>query len=699
MSRFTLAPAPALEAGNMLPVSRAPFRPELQGLRALSVVLVMVYHVWMGRVSGGVDVFLMLSAFFLTGSFIRKAESGRSFDLPGYWLNTFRRLLPAAVAVLLASLVATAALLPSSRWSSIFEQAWASLFYRQNWQLAQDAVDYYAANSATTSPLQHFWSLSIQGQVFLLWPLLLGAGLLVHRLLVRRFPRLRYAMVMAMLFAVVFAASLTYSIRITASDQAWAYFDTGARLWEFALGSMVAIALPFMSRLPGAVRAPLGWIGLAAIVSCGILLPVQQQFPGYLALWPTLAAACVIIAGQSRFGVDRLLALPVLGWLGGIAYALYLWHWPVLVFFVVRSGESKPSLVQGLMIMGLSLVLAWATTRIVESPMRSWKWLSAKRRRVGVVIALMLAVVMVPLNGWEHRVAAQEQLAATQPAVDNPGALVLEPGYVASGDPGALMIPLTSRASFDWSNFGDDCSGAYASDDPLMEYCQEGGNPAAEKTLFLLGDSHMQHWSGAVAQLAEQKDLHWVLLTRPGCRYGDETQDTDADCTDFNAVAAKYVLEHRPDALLTLATRTAQGPDADGNSPGQRERLATGYRAGIKAFLDAGIQVIGMRDTPRFDASIPECVDRFGPDGEPCTMEVDYAMAKTSPVLGLPEMNLPGHRFSTLDLTDLLCPQDSCRPVIGNVLAYMDESHLTSTYVRTTTPVFGQRLYAALGWT
>lgn len=698
MSRFTLAPAPARDVGNTLPATRAPFRPELQGLRALAVVLVMVYHVWMGRVSGGVDVFLMLSAFFLTGSFIRKAETGRAFDLPGYWLNAFRRLLPAAVVVLLASLAATAALLPSSRWSSIFEQTWASLFYRQNWQLAQEAVDYYAANSATTSPLQHFWSLSIQGQVFLLWPLILGAGLLVHRLLVRRFPRLRYAMVMAVAFGAVFAASLYYSIRITASNQAWAYFDTGARLWEFALGSLVAIALPFLSRLPAAVRAPLGWVSLAAIAGCGILLPVQQQFPGYLALWPTLAAAGVIIAGQSRFGVDRLLALPVLGWLGGIAYALYLWHWPVLVFFVVRFGESQPNLVEGLGIMGLSLLLAWATTRSVESPMRSWTWLSAKRRRVGVLLAVMLAVVMVPLTGWEHKVAAQEQLAATQPAIDNPGARVLAPGYVESGDPAALMVPLSSQARFDWSNFGEDCSGAYASDDPLMEYCQEGGNPDASRTIFLLGDSHVQHWSGAVAQLAEEKDLHWVLLTRPGCRFGDETAEDDADCRAFNDVAADFVLEHRPDALLTLATRTAQGPDAEGNPPSERERLVTGYRAGIAPFLEAGIQVVGMRDTPRFDTSIPECVDRFGPDGEACTMEADYAMAKTSPLKRLPELKLPGNSFATLDLTDQLCPQGTCLPVIGNVLAYMDESHLTSTYVRTTTPVFGQRLYAALGW-
>ena len=152
--------------------SRPSYRPEVQGLRALAVLMVVTYHVWFGRVSGGVDIFLLISAFLLTLSFIRKVEGGKALGLGRYWLHMFKRLLPAVVVVLLGVLAATALFVPRSRWSDILAQAWSSLLYFQNWVLAANSVDYYATDQSVASPLQHFWSLSVQGQVFILWPIL-----------------------------------------------------------------------------------------------------------------------------------------------------------------------------------------------------------------------------------------------------------------------------------------------------------------------------------------------------------------------------------------------------------------------------------------------------------------------------------------------------------------------------------------------
>ena len=200
------------------------FRPEVQGLRALAVLMVVAYHVWLGRVSGGVDIFLLISAFLLTLSFVRKAEAGRPFGLLAHWLHLFKRLLPAAVVVILAVLAGTWLILPQGRWPQVLDQAWASLLYRQNWLLADTAVDYYAQDHAGASPLQHFWSLSIQGQVFILWPLVFAATAAVLNLL-SRVPRLQgltYRGLLALVFAAVFAVSLAYSIDQTASNQAYA---------------------------------------------------------------------------------------------------------------------------------------------------------------------------------------------------------------------------------------------------------------------------------------------------------------------------------------------------------------------------------------------------------------------------------------------------------------------------------------------
>ncbi|MFB0833879.1 acyltransferase family protein [Arthrobacter halodurans] len=701
------APSPLPGTGGNGPrdtSAKAPYRPEVQGLRAFAVLMVVVYHVWLGRVSGGVDVFLLVSAFLLTASFTRKVEAGGPLRLGSYWLHRFKGLLPAAVVVLLAVLAATASLLPRSRWPDIFTQTWSSLFYTQNWTLAAESVDYYAADHSTASPLQHFWSLSIQGQVFILWPLVFAACAFAWRGLRRLRPGLSYRTVLAVAFGAVFAASLAYSVHATATNQAFAYFDTRARLWEFALGSLLALAVPLAARLPAAARVALGWTGLAAMLACGVVLQVQAQFPGYIALWPTLAAGAIIAAGDTggRRGVDRLLAAPPLVRLGGISYALYLWHWPILVIYLAVKGESEAGLIGGTAVIALSLALAWATTKAIETPFHAWHWPAQRRRRLGLVVAVMVGLVAAPLSGWQARVAAYEEAAQAQAPGDNPGAHALRPGFEFDGDPAAVVRPLTSRVSDEWANYGGDCTGDYALTDPRMEFCQMGGDPAtATKTVVVLGDSHGQHWTPALAVAAERNGWAWVLVNRPACRFGAESAEREAECNDFNEAATRYVLDAKPDAVLTVASLTAHHGGPDGTAPADHERVVPGYLAGIRPFLDAGLQVVGMRDTPRFDRNIVECVDLRGPEDAECTRPVDEVMAPVSPLRELQTRIERGElprNLGFFDMTDQLCPDGTCRPVIGNVLAYMDESHLTKTYVETTAPVFEQRFRAAAGW-
>ncbi|MGA7204959.1 MAG: acyltransferase, partial [Specibacter sp.] len=300
------------------------FLPEVQGLRALAVLMVVTYHIWFGRISGGVDIFLLISAFLLTGQFVRKLESGKVLDLLTYWVHLFKRLLPLISVTLLATLAGTFLFVPNVGWNSIFGQGWASLFYYQNWFLAAESVDYYVADHSTASPLQHFWSLSIQGQIFILWPLIFAAA----AFLARR-GRLKIRPLLIYMFGAVFVISLVFSIVTTHTNQAFAYFDTRTRLWEFALGSLLALTLPYLV-FSRRTRIILGWTGLLGMLSCGLILQVGQQFPGYMALWPTVSAAFIIIAGftGSRHGVDRFLSWRPLVKLGDSSYALYLFHWP-----------------------------------------------------------------------------------------------------------------------------------------------------------------------------------------------------------------------------------------------------------------------------------------------------------------------------------------------------------------------------------
>jgi len=227
------------------------YRRDIDGLRAVAILLVVSYHVWFGRVSGGVDVFLMLSAFFLTRGFVRRMAGPAPVRPIRHLLGVFRRLLPAAAVTLVGILAVVWAVYPEAMRRSVAEQAWASLGYVQNWLLASESVDYYARTDVP-SPLQHFWSMSVQGQAFVLWVLLLwGCQVVVRR---RGWSPDR---VVGVVFGAVFAISFVYSVVRTASAQQLAYFDTGARLWEFAAGSLLVVALPHV-RLGRVARTLVG---------------------------------------------------------------------------------------------------------------------------------------------------------------------------------------------------------------------------------------------------------------------------------------------------------------------------------------------------------------------------------------------------------------------------------------------------------
>ncbi|NYD76874.1 peptidoglycan/LPS O-acetylase OafA/YrhL [Arthrobacter cupressi] len=695
MTMGNTAPKAATKQGGS--GAKSDFRPEVQGLRALAVLMVASYHIWLGKVSGGVDVFLLVSAFFLTLSFTRKLEQGRELRLLKHWLHVFTRLLPAVVVVILGVLAGMWILVPQTRWGSLLDEAWATLFYRQNWQLADAAVDYYAQNHSGASPLQHFWSLSIQGQVFILWPLIFAAVAVVVPLL-RRVPfrgalaplcRLGYRGTLFIVFGAVFAVSLAYSVEQTASNQAYAYFDTRARLWEFALGSLLALALPYLSPRRW-LRVLLGWTGLAAMLSCGLLLTVDRSFPGFVALWPTLAAAAIIVAGQSgsRFGVDRLLGSKPLVWLGGHSYALYLWHWPLLVFTLLATGLAAPDLWLGLGILAVSLLLAVGTSRYVEAPLREWHWPKLRTWRTAVVIAACGTLLAVPLSAWQGMIAAENAAIAAQPKELTPGAAALKPENAGKPTPEARIIPGPSAMDDEWAHVDGLCTGANVPTDPLLQGClQISPDAKPTKHIVALGDSHAQQYMAALGPIAKQHGWEIVTLFKGNCRFGAETPERTQDCNDFNKASAAYVLEHKPDAVFTVASLTHVEAPFETEVPG--------YLEGIKPFADAGIDVVGIRDNPRFAINMPECVQKKGPDSPDCNTPLAESLAASSP---LDDYRGKVKGLYLMDMSDFICAEGVCPAVVGNVYVYKDENHLTRTYVETMIPMFERRLLAATKW-
>ena len=675
--RTTTAPAGSSREQS----ARSFFRPEVEGLRAVAVLLVVVYHIWFGRVSGGVDVFLLLTGFFITGSLLRSVERHGRVMFWQFWTRLARRLIPMAAVALAGVMVAAFVFLPRSRWEGILAEVRAAALYHQNWELADKAVDYLAREEAV-GPVQHFWSLSIQGQFYVVWPLLFAV---VAFFAARGRWGLRFSV--GVVIAVVGVTSLAYSVWITGQDQAWAYFDTGARLWEFALGGLVALVIPRVV-LPGRLRVLLGWVGLVGLVGCGLVLQVSTLFPGWVALWPTGAAVLVIVAGTtgSRFGADRLLTWKPLVGLGRVSYGWYLWHWPVLVCYLHVTDRVLAGVVGGVLVLGVSLGLAWCAHRWVEGAVEHLTppgGRGSPARSLGIAAGFLVPVLLAG-GLWATRSEEEQRARAAQVTETDhyPGAAAADPGRAADL-PEVPVLPDPADAHEDLP--GTHELGCHVSGHKPLSVCEEGPKDA-EHTLAMVGASRIDHWYPALSAVAEEHGWRLITLTRSGCLFGADDPDDgreDRECREWNEQAMDTLERLRPDAVVTSSTRTRTHGE---------EHVPDGYLRTWRRLEDLDIDVIGLRDLPRREFPGADCVVDGPP--EDCTEPALRSLAAHDPATRID----PPDNVTLVDLTEAVCPEGQCDAVVGNVLVVWDHSHLTATYSRTLAPQMGRALKEATGW-
>ena len=651
-------------------------RPELQGLRAVAVTLVVVYHVWFGRGSGGVDVFFVISGFLLTGQLARAAGRG-PLELGRRWSRTLVRLVPCAVVVLVATVAAGVLLLPEGRWLQTLREVAAAALFLENWQLAADAVD-YAARSNMSSPVQHFWSLSIQGQFFLVWPLLVALVGIAAR---GDAARMRAHLTVATLG--VFAASLTFSVVLTATNQPLAYFHSLTRLWEFALGGLLALTIDGV-RLPPRTRVRLGWVGLVGLLACGAVLRVGNVFPGVAALWPTGCAVLVLLAGRTgvRWGVDRLLTARPLRYVGDLSYPLYLWHWPVLVFCLVLTGRDRLDLATGAGVVALSVVLAVLTHHLIEEPVPR---LPGGGFRVAVA---GLAAVFLAAGLWQVEAMQRAQGTGEVGDIRYPGALALA---VGEPEPAPLLPPPVSVYD-DWVRIENwDCM-------PMTRFPMDACTQPVEspqRRIVVVGDSHAQQLAGLLVPIAERHGWQLTVIARGACPFStaSEVVPDEPDCLAWGESAMAEIADLQPDAVVTLASRDVR--------PGLTEQTPPGFVARWQQLAQLGIPVLAIRDNPRFDRSMPDCVQSSwvqrpgGEDAPPCRVDRAAVYAAEPPWTHVPDVP-PNVRF--LDIADRVCGPAFCPAVIGNVLVYLDDNHLTASYSTSMAPLVEGDVLAALGF-
>ena len=714
------------------------------------MLLVLAFHLWPDTLTGGyigVDVFFVISGFLITGHLLaHPPRHGR--DLLEFWGRRIRRLLPAAFLVLAVTAVASRLLAPDTRWGATAGEIIASALYVQNWALAGSSVDYLAAAEAPT-PVQHYWSLSVEEQFYLLWPVLILClfWLAARTDLGRRVGGIAITRI-AML--VVIGASLFVSIAATATEPASAYFVTQTRIWELAVGGFVS-TLPGLGALvipgPGRRRLPawsptaLAWAGLAMVVVAGITFTTDTPFPGSAAILPVVGTALVILAAATgRGSPTQLLANCPVQHLGDTSYSIYLWHWPLIVLWPYVF--DRITLGGALAIVALTVGLATLSKVFVEDAFRFRPSFQPLKPTFRFAVAGMLVLSLV---GGAQLLEAQTRLdqALANAGIDAPDGgldggdgeptsggspepeITLAPGATPTDeppeptppgidtclgaasivrgfdacpqDPAGPMVPSPIAAATDRSDAYRDGCFNYA---PFAtrRTCHYGKGPIK---VALVGNSHGGQWLPAMQALARRDG--WTLTTF----IASQCNVTDAPLEFYSAAKTQGCLDWgawvmqqtKGDAfdLIVISERQSVPVDNVGWS-GTSDRAVAGFTSYLQQWSDSGANVVVLQDTPfpsRDVGSIPDCLARHPKNQLACagtwadwhSMDPLFAAANATPMPGI----------TPLRTQPFLCTDTICPAVIGTYVAYFDGSHMTATYARSIAPFIEPTLLGALG--
>jgi peptidoglycan/LPS O-acetylase OafA/YrhL len=636
--------------------ARRGFRPDVEGLRAVAILLVAGYHARVPGMTGGyvgVDVFFVLSGYLITGLLVREAEATGTVGLVQFYARRARRLLPALLVVAGTTAVVGAVVFAPAEQVHLARTALATVAYVSNVHFARGRTDYLGA-ATETNPFLHTWSLSVEEQFYVVWPLfvLFGLGVLGRR---GRTPNVR-----RLLAWMTVAAALSFALCVvwTGTRQPWAFFLSPPRAWEFALGALAVLA----ARPLGRADHALGWIGLVGVLAAAVLFGATTPFPGAAALLPAVSTVLLLRAGAAD--PDGPLAR-LLGWrpfqeVGRLSYSWYLWHWPALVIGAALVPDLPLAARLGLLV--LSLGLAEVSYRFVEEPVRRSPGLA---RRPGLSLAVTVAATVVGVG------------------------LALAWSALAGG---ASRGPEQRR----FTEAGDDLPAVYASGCHADFYAVEAdgcvsGAARATRTAVLLGDSHAAQWHPALDTLARAHGWRLVSLTKSDCPavdvpvYSAFVGRTYTECAAWRGSALDAVARLRPD--LVVVTSEAEGIGAAAWTDGMPRVLAD--------LSATARRVVLLRDTPVAPFDVPTCLARnawrplalasgscaFASGGQGA--DVWEAQRRAA---------APFENVVAVDLTGLVCPGGACRPEQAGRITYRDAHHLTAGYVRALAPAFGRQV-------
>jgi peptidoglycan/LPS O-acetylase OafA/YrhL len=673
------------------------FRPDIQGLRAVAVLLVVLYHAGLPGLHGGyvgVDVFFVISGFVITGLLLRERAARRRTSLAHFYGRRARRIIPAATLVVVVVVLATYHVLgPVTGQQTAIDARWTAVFLA-NLHFASQGSNYLTAG-LPPSPLLNFWSLAVEEQFYVVYPTLFVA---VAALGLRRWS-LRARLMVAL--GTIIGASFAWSVLQTTSSPQTAYYSPLTRAWELALGALVAVAAPWLLRVPQRLAAWASWLGLVAIALSALWFGAQTPYPGAWAAVPVLGAALVIAGGTPvpRVGTELLLRRPPFQWFGTLSYSLYLWHWPILILAAESVGRSSLPLAQSLLWVGVAVGASVLTYRFVENPIRHARVIARSRLGSiglgGVLIAVTLLVASVAIATHD---AGGTTEASTNPELDPILSAQQVHGLVAASSsiqsvPANISPPLSS-AFFD-RLIPSTWTGCEVTAVEITEPACTFGAPHGRRTMVIYGDSHAEMWTTALNDIAVADGWKLVTFVKPGCPaidlpvsnppgYGVPGEPFPA-CDEWHRYVTDRINQLRPNLVIVSQQVWRHPPGEQLYSPAQ-------WQAGLERTFNqitvptTAKVVIG--NIPALDQYGPVCLSMHPSDAQACAAPVRSYLESFRQAEARAAVVAGAHYVNTIPW---FCTR-TCSAVIGNFDAYTDEQHVTNTYARALEGVLATSL-------
>lgn len=678
-----VAPAQASAEAKPKP-AHGGFRPDVEGLRAVAVGVVLLYHAGVPFAPGGyvgVDVFFVISGFLITRQLIDAGRTRRLGALPNFYVRRIRRLLPASTVVVLATVAAARIWAPPLQQDSIAFDALFTSFYALNYRLADSGTQYLHTNDAV-SPLQHFWSLGVEEQFYLIWPLLL--------VLVMVAAGRRWRGALATMLVGLIGISFYFSVTVTQTVASWAYFSLHTRGWELAVGALVAVAAPLLVRMPSRLANVLASGGLVAMIASAFTFSPATSFPGFAAAWPVLATAAVIAAGMGgRRRVDRVLGEPMLQSIGRVSYSWYLWHWPMLVLAPMVLGRSL-TFADRLSVVVVSLAAAIVTFFAVEERCRwsikaAWRGfgfgflLQGATAAVAVVVALTLPALVG--GGAAAQLATADKASAT---VEAQMASAVAEGVETVAAPRNLTPGVAEAATDLPAADGTNCHADFLT---VQQGACVYGNPAGTHTAVIVGDSHADVWLPAFDRAGKASDWKVVDWTKSACPaaamsvYNSVLQRRYTECDAWRADVLKRITALKPDVVVISGSENLVKADVT------NDRYSDAFLTTMRTLRDdAQTRVVLMADVPVPGRDLPGCVAANLSDVRACTFPLAKAYAYPQRHRALSEA-AAAEKFDVVDPATSICHDGTCPAVVGNLLTYRDDTHLTASFSAWLAPL------------